>query len=207
MPRPAASPTARRSRRACRARGGSRVAAVGRADGPRAARGRRARPRACCCGPCGGWCRSGGSAAGTRRRSPCRRRRGSCGATPRSPPYGAGEQLVPGAEARPARGRPSRRVDVDSLRSQPGSTRPAASATASSRPAARRTSIEQASRRRPLAADARRSASAGSSARPARRSTQARPVLELDGRRPGPPRPGGSRPGARCRSGRSRPRP
>ena len=41
---------------------------------PTGCRRRRARPRPCCCGPCGGRGRSGGSAAGRRRRSPGRRR-------------------------------------------------------------------------------------------------------------------------------------
>ncbi len=66
----------RRSRRTCRARGegpgGPPPLRRSRgADRPGAARVVGARPRACCCGPCGSSARWGGRAGCTRRRSPC----------------------------------------------------------------------------------------------------------------------------------------
>ena len=67
------------------------VAALGAADRPRAARIAGPRASACCSAPCGGRGRSGGWAAGRRRRSPSPRRaragprrRGTCRARPAS---------------------------------------------------------------------------------------------------------------------------
>ncbi len=59
----------------CRGRGGSRRARRRGSRSPRVSRGRRGRASACCWVPCGTWCRSGGSAAGRRRRTPWRRLR------------------------------------------------------------------------------------------------------------------------------------
>ena len=75
------------------------VAPFGGADRPRAADVPRLRALARCCGPCG-WCgRSGGSAAGRRRRSRARRAPGRR-TRPRETAPGAGEELVPAPNAR-----------------------------------------------------------------------------------------------------------
>ena len=71
-----------RSRRACRARDGSRRGRPPPSRSPTGCRGRPAARAACCCAPCARSRRSGGSAASRRRRSRARRARGSTCSTP-----------------------------------------------------------------------------------------------------------------------------
>jgi hypothetical protein len=101
----AASRRAGGSPRACRAPGAPPCGRPPRADGPRAADTSPAPPSRGCCGPCASRGRWDGSAAGRacRSRAPRRsrgvaRRRRTCRAA-RLRRGGAGEQLVPGAEA------------------------------------------------------------------------------------------------------------
>ncbi len=68
-----------------------------------------ARRRGCCPGPCGGSCRSGGSAAGRRRRSPWRRSAGSRLAAPAKPPSLRGNSSYQALAAGPGPGRPTGR--------------------------------------------------------------------------------------------------
>ena len=92
-----------RSRRACRARGGWRVwPPVRPTRWPTGCRRRRARRSRRCCGPCGRSRRWGGSAAGTARRSPCRRCRAA------SPRRRAGSRAAP-ARATSSAGTPRTR--------------------------------------------------------------------------------------------------
>ena len=95
------------------------VAALGASRSPTASRRRPARGSGCCSGPCGWSCRSGGSAAGRRRRSPSRRpraaapwRSGTCpdrstpSLGPARRPRSAGRTRTSCRRA-PARGRPT----------------------------------------------------------------------------------------------------
>ena len=74
------------------------VAALDAADGPRAARLARLRRSARCCGPCGARGRSGGWAAGRRRRSPW---------PPRARSWASASRKVPWRPATPERGKNS----------------------------------------------------------------------------------------------------